>query len=54
MGKFRVIAYFHGDVYMKIMLFWVAQFVGINGGIEKVFTNFANEMIQRGHSGEMV
>ena len=54
MGKFRVIAYFHGDVYMKIMLFWVAQFVGINGGIEKVFTNFANEMIQRGHSVEMV
>ena len=38
---------------MKIMLFWVAQFVGINGGIEKVFTNFANEMIQRGHSGEL-
>ena len=22
---------------MKVMLFWVSQFIGINGGIEKVF-----------------
>lgn len=24
---------------MKVMLFWVSQFIGINGGIEKVFSN---------------
>lgn len=39
---------------MKVMLFWVSQFIGINGGIEKVFSNFANEMVRRGHSVDMV
>lgn len=39
---------------MKVMLFWVSQFIGINGGIEKFFSNFANEMVRRGHSVDMV
>lgn len=39
MNKYCVSTCFIGDVYMKVMLFWVSQFIGINGGIEKVFSN---------------
>lgn len=35
---------------MKIVLAWIAQFVGHNGGMDKVFVHFANEMVSRGHS----
>lgn len=34
---------------MKILIGWIAQVVGHNGGMDKVFVNFANEMTRRGH-----
>lgn len=35
---------------MKILIAWIAQFVGHNGGMDKVFVRFANEMVRRGHT----
>ena len=35
---------------MKILIAWIAQFVGHNGGMDKVFVRFANEMVRRGHN----
>lgn len=35
---------------MKILIVWIAQFVGHNGGMDKVFVRFANEMVRRGHT----
>ena len=34
---------------MKILIAWLAPFVGVEGGMERVFANFANEMCNRGH-----
>lgn len=34
---------------MKILIAWLAPFVGIEGGMERGFANFANEMWNRGH-----
>lgn len=34
---------------MKILIAWRAEFLGKSGGMERVVTNFANEMIARGH-----
>ncbi len=34
---------------MKILLIWNSQVIGLCGGMEKVMTNFANEMAARGH-----
>lgn len=39
---------------MKIVIGWIAQFVGHHGGMDKVFVNFANEMTRRGHDVVMV
>lgn len=39
---------------MKILIGWIAQFVGHHGGMDKVFANFANEMTRRGHQVTMV
>lgn len=39
------------EVYiMRILIVWIARFLGHNGGMEKVSIRFANEMIERGHS----
>ncbi len=35
---------------MKILIAWIDQFVGHNGGMDKVFVRFANEMVRRGHN----
>ena len=35
---------------MKILIAWIGQFVGHNGGMDKVFVHFANEMVHRGHT----
>lgn len=35
---------------MKILIAWIGQFVGHNGGMDKVFVHFANEMVHRGHA----
>lgn len=35
--------------YMKVLLFWNSQFVGHNGGMEKVFCNLSNALCRRGH-----
>ena len=35
---------------MRILIVWIARFLGHNGGMEKVSIRFANEMIERGHS----
>ena len=35
---------------MNILIAWIAQFVGHNGGMDKVFVRFANEMTRRGHT----
>lgn len=34
---------------MKILIAWRADFLGLSGGMERVVTNFANEMSARGH-----
>lgn len=39
---------------MKIVIGWIAQFVGHHGGMDKVFVNFANEMTRREHDVVMV
>lgn len=39
---------------MKILIGWIAQFVGHYGGMDKVFVNFSNEMTRRGHQVTMV
>lgn len=39
---------------MKILLAWMAKFVGDYGGIEKVCCHFANEMTSRGHQVTIV
>lgn len=35
---------------MRILIAWISQFLGRNGGMEKVSIRFANEMVRRGHS----
>lgn len=35
---------------MKILIGGLFQFVGMNGGVERVLVNFANEMHKRGHN----
>lgn len=35
---------------MKILVGGLIQFIGINGGVERVLVNFANEMLRRGHN----
>lgn len=35
---------------MKILIGGLIQFIGINGGVERVLVNFANEMVRRGHT----
>lgn len=35
---------------MRILIVWISQFLGRNGGMEKVSIRFANEMVRRGHS----
>ena len=39
---------------MNILIGWNTKFVGDNGGMEKVFCNFANAMVRRGHQVTMV
>lgn len=39
---------------MKILIAWIAKFIGHNGGMDKVFANFANEMTKRGHHVTLV
>lgn len=39
---------------MRIMIAWIAKFLGHNGGMDKVFVNFSNEMTRRGHQVSMV
>ncbi len=39
---------------MKILIVWIAQFVGHNGGMDRVFVKFANEMARRGHKSVLV
>lgn len=34
---------------MKIVICWISQVIGNNGGMEKVMINFSNEMARRGH-----
>lgn len=34
---------------MRVLLFWNSQFVGHNGGMEKVFCNLSNALCRRGH-----
>lgn len=38
---------------MRILLAWISQFLGRNGGMEKVSIRFANEMVRRGHSVDL-
>ena len=34
---------------MKVLICWNSQFLGRNGGMEKVFCNLSNELVRRGH-----
>lgn len=34
---------------MRVLIFWNDQFLGRNGGMEKVFCNLSNELTRRGH-----
>ena len=43
-----------GGYFLNILMGWDSQFVGHNGGTEKVFSNFSNEMVKRGHNVTMV
>lgn len=38
---------------MRILIAWISQFLGRNGGMEKVSIRFANEMVRRGHSVDL-
>lgn len=38
---------------MQILIAWISQFLGRNGGMEKVSIRFANEMVRRGHSVDL-
>lgn len=38
---------------MRILIAWISQFLGRNGGMEKVAIRFANEMVRRGHSVDL-
>ena len=34
---------------MKVLICWNSQFLGRNGGMEKVFCNLSNELMRRGY-----
>ena len=38
-----------GKKHMRILVFWVSQVVGRNGGMEKVFSRLSNALSRRGH-----